>query len=131
MLGEQIGRSLKNQSLGPWEAISALFDETVVNITNRHRSMGCLLVNSLCESTNYNKDIKRMVRASLAAIRKPLLARLREAQKLGKLKKGVTAEFAADALMNTLHGIRVNARDGKNAKQLRELATFTIASLKK
>jgi len=131
MLGEQIGRSLKNQSLGPWEAISALFDETVVNITNRHRSMGCLLVNSLCESTNYNKDIKRMVRASLAAIRKPLLARLREAQKKGKLKKGVSAEFAADALMNTLHGIRVNARDGKNAKQLRERATFTIASLKK
>ena len=131
ILEQQIGRSLKNQSLGPWESISALFDETVVNVTNKHRSLGCLLVNSLCESTNYNKDIKRMVRASLASIRKPLLARLREAQKKGKLKKGVTAEFAADALMNTLHGIRVNARDGKNAKQLRELARFTINSLKK
>ena len=123
--------SLKNDKLGPWEAISALFEETVANVTNKHRSMGCLLVNSLCESINFNKDMKRIIRSSLTAIRKPLLVRLKEAQKKGKLKKGVTAEFAADMLMNTLHGIRVNSRDGKNAKQLQELAKFAINSLKK
>lgn len=131
ILEQQINESLKNESLGPWEAIAALFDETVVNVTNKHRSMGCLLVNSLCESINFNKEIKRMIRSSLAAIRKPLVVRLKEAQKKGKLKKGVTVEFAADIIMNTLHGIRVNSRDGKNAKQLRELARFTLTSLKK
>lgn len=131
ILEEQIENSLRNESLGPWEAISALFDETAVNITNKQRSMGCLLVNSLCESVNFEKDIKRIVRASLANIRKPLVVRLKEAQKKGKLKKGVSVDTAADVLMNTLHGIRVNSRDGKNAKQLRELARFTINSLKK
>ncbi len=131
ILDQQIANSLKNDALGPWEAIAALFDESVVGVTNKHRSMGCLLVNSLCESINYNADMKRIVRSSLNNIRKPLLARLKEAQKKGKLKKGVTPEFAADVLMNALHGIRVNSRDGKNAKQLNELAKFTIASLKK
>ena len=87
---QQIANSLKNDKLGPWEAIAALFEESVVKVTNKHRSMGCLLVNSLCESINYNKDIKRIVRASLASVRKPLLARLKEAQKKGKLRKGVT-----------------------------------------
>ena len=50
ILQQQIAASLKNDKLGPWEAISGLFEETVANVTNKHRSMGCLLVNSLCES---------------------------------------------------------------------------------
>ena len=72
-----------------------------------------------------------MVRASLASIRKALVLRLKEAQKKGKLKKGISVEFAADVLMNCLHGVRVNSRDGKNSKQLSELIRHTVASLKK
>ena len=131
LVDKQIASSLKNEKLAPWDAISAYFDEAVVNVSNKHRSMGCLLVNSLCESINYDKDMKKVVRSSLASLRKALLARLKEAQKKGKLKKGVSVEFAADVLLNALHGIRVNSRDGKNSKQLKELINYNIASLKK
>jgi TetR/AcrR family transcriptional regulator, transcriptional repressor for nem operon len=131
VMDQHIAASLKNDALGAWEAITAFFDEALLNVSNKHRSLGCLLVNSVCESINYDKDIKRVIRTSLASIRKPLLARLKEAQKKGKLKKGVSAEFAADVLMNTLHGARVNSRDGKNAKQLKELVNFSVAALKK
>ena len=127
----QIASSLLNEKLNAWDGIVAYFDEAVVNISNKRRSMGCLLVNSLCESINYDKDIKKVVRASLAKIRKALVVRLKEAQKKGKLIKGVTVEFAADVLINALHGIRVNSRDGKNSNQLKELIRHTIASLKK
>ncbi len=75
--------------------------------------------------------MKKVVRASLAIIRKALVLRLKEAQKKGKVKKGISVEFAADVLMNSLHGVRVNSRDGKNAKQLNELIKHTINSLKK
>ena len=128
---KQIASSLLNEKLNAWDGIAAYFDEAVVNISNKRRSMGCLLVNSLCESINYDKDIKKVVRASLAKIRKALAVRLKEAQKKGKLTKGVTVEFAADVLINALHGIRVNSRDGKNSNQLKELIRHTIASLKK
>jgi len=128
---KQIASSLLNEKLNVWDGIAAYFDEAVVNISNKRRSMGCLLVNSLCESINYDKDIKKVVRASLAKIRKALVVRLKEAQKKGKLIKGVTVEFAADVLINALHGIRVNSRDGKNSNQLKELIRHTIASLKK
>ena len=93
--------------------------------------MGCLLVNSLCESINYDRDIKRMVRSSLASIRKSLLVRLKQAKKKGKFKKGVSEEAAADILMNLLHGLRVSSREGKNARQLEDLLNFTLGSLKK
>ncbi|MDG1025002.1 MAG: TetR/AcrR family transcriptional regulator [Gammaproteobacteria bacterium] len=127
----QIAASLKNSKLGPWEAIEAYFDETVLKVTNKHRSMGCLLVNSVCESINYDKEMRKVVRSSLATIRKALVARLKEAFKNRKVKKGVSVEFAADVLMNSLHGMRVNSRDGKTPKQLKELVKFTVSSLKK
>ena len=127
----QIAATLKNSKLGPWEAIEAYLDETILNVTNKHRSMGCLLVNSVCESINYDKEIRKVVRGSLSTMRKGLLARLKEAHKNRKVKKGVSAEFAAEVLMNSLHGIRVNSRDCKTPKQLKELIKFNVASLKK
>ena len=127
----QIAATLKNSKLGPWEAIEAYLDETVLNVTNKRRSMGCLLVNSVCESINYDKEMRKVVRGSLSSMRKNLLARLKEAHKNRKMKKGVSAEFAAEVLMNSLHGIRVNSRDGKTPKQLKELIKFNVASLKK
>ena len=131
VVDKQIAASLKNSKLGPWEAIEDYFGETVLNVTNKHRSMGCLLVNSVCESINYDKQMRKVVRGSLASIRKALAARLKEAHKNRKMKMGISAEFAAEVLMNSLHGIRVNSRDGKTPKQLKELIKFSVASLKK
>lgn len=125
-LDKSIEETLKNESLDPWKAVEQFFETNVSGAPNRTRGLGCLLVNSLCESINYDKEMKKLIRASLANIRKPLLARLKKA----RTKKGVTAEFAADVLMNLYYGLKVNSRDGKNPKQLSELTKFTIASLK-
>lgn len=131
LTAKYIAASLGNEKLAAWDAIAAYFEEAVVSAPNKHRVLGCLLVNSLCESVNYDKEIKKVIKASLATIRKALLTRLKDAHKKGKVKKGITPEFAADVLMNSLHGVRVNSRDGKTPKQLSELITFTINSLKK
>ncbi len=131
LMAKQIALTLRNDDLNTWDAILAYLEETLVTVSNKHRSMGCLLVNSVCESINYDKEMKKVVRASLASIRKALLARMIEAHKKGGLKKGVSAEFATDLLINSLHGARVNARDGKTAGELKELLNFTIDSIKK
>ena len=129
MIAKDLDASLNNADLAPWAAVEKYFDLAVLSVSNKQRSMGCLLVNSFCESINYNKEIQKIVRASFAVIRKALLKCLKDAEKGGKLKKGVSAEFAADVLMNTLFGMRVNSRDGKNAKALGELLQFTLSSL--
>lgn len=130
-LDRQIAASLKNPGLGTWESITAFFDETVVNVPARQRNLGCLLVNSLCSSVNYDGEIKRVLRASLNRMRKALVERLREARAKGKLKKGLDEFLAADILINALYGIRVNSRNGKSARQLKCIAKHAITSLKK
>lgn len=130
-LDRQIAASLKNPGLGTWESITAFFDETVVNVPVRQRNLGCLLVNSLCSSVNYDGETKRVLRASLNRMRKALVERLREARAKGKLKKGLDEFLAADILMNALYGIRVNSRNGKSARQLKSIAKYAITSLKK
>ena len=128
---KQIENSLRNSKLNCWSAINAYFEETILNVSSKHRSMGCMLVNSLCESVNQNRALRKVVKDSLATIRKEILVRLKEAKAKRKLKKGVSEDFAADVLMNTLYGIRVNSRSGKELKQLKSLVKHTIESLKK
>lgn len=123
--------SLKNSKLSAWEAINRFFQLAVTEASSKHRSMGCLLVNSLCESINYDRELKKIIRNSLAVIRKGFLDRVKEAQKSGKLRKAVTAEFAADVLMNTLYGLRVNSRDGASPAQMASLVRFTLETLEK
>ena len=128
---KQIEDSLRNSKLNCWNAINAYFEETILNVSSKHRSMGCMLVNSLCESVNQNRALRKVVKDSLATIRKEILVRLKDAKAKRKLKKGVSEDFAADVLMNTLYGIRVNSRSGKELKQLKSLVKHTIESLKK
>lgn len=131
LMDRQIALTLGNDDLDTWDAILAYLEETFVTVSNKHRSMGCLLVNSVCESINYDKEMRKVVRAALGNIRKALLLRMKEAHNKGGLKKGVSAEFATDLLINSLHGARVNARDGKTAGELKELVGFLIDSIKK
>ena len=128
---KHIESSLKDENLSCWNAIEAYFEETISNVSQKQRAMGCMLVNSLCESVNQNRVLRKLVRDSLMLIRKEFLVRLSEAKANKKLKKGLGIDFAADVLMNTLYGIRVNSRSGREIKQLKMLVKHSIDSLKK
>ena len=130
LIAKDLDASLNNADLEPWAAVEKYFDLAVLSVSNKQRSMGCLLVNSLCESINYDKEIQKIVRNSFAVVRKALVKRLKDAEKDRKLKSGVSADFAADQLLNTLYGLRVNSRDARPVKQLAEIVKFTVGSLK-
>ena len=130
LITKDLDASLNNADLEPWAAVEKYFDLAVLSVSNKQRSMGCLLVNSLCESINYDKEIQKIVRNSFVVVRKALVKRLKDAEKDRKLKSGVSADFAADQLLNTLYGLRVNSRDARPVKQLAEIVKFTVGSLK-
>ncbi|MDP2380450.1 MAG: TetR/AcrR family transcriptional regulator [Pseudohongiella sp.] len=125
----ELAASLNNEQLSTWAAISKYFDITVVGTSNKRRSMGCLIVNSFCESINYDKEIQKLLKNYYSAIRKALLKRLKDAEKAGELANGLSAELAADVLLNLLSGLRVHSREGKTGKQLAEVIAFTLKSV--
>ena len=130
-LQEVLNQTLLNKELKPLPALTSFFEETFTGVTNKQRVLGCLLVNSVCESINWNASIQKLLRKSLKTTQKAFLSRTRELEKLNKLKKGVSAELAADLLMTTLKGLRVDSREGKSTKQLMDTAKFTLTAVAK
>lgn len=130
LVDKELDATLLNAALAPWESIEKYFDLALLGTSAKRRSMGCLLVNSFCESINYNKDIQKLVKGYYGNIRKALLTRLKDAEKAGQLNKVVNPELAADVLLNTLSGLRVHSREGKAVKQMADLVSFTMASLR-
>jgi TetR/AcrR family transcriptional regulator, transcriptional repressor for nem operon len=130
LVQKDLDATLNNDQLDAWAAIEAYFHAAVLGASAKKRAMGCLLVNSFCESINYDKDLQKVVRGYYNNIRKAFLGRTKQAEKAGKLAKGVNAELAADVLMNTLNGVRVSSREGKAPKQLKSIIDFGLNSLK-
>ncbi len=130
LINKDLDNSLNKAELGTWAAVEKYFDLAILGVSNKQRSMGCLLVNSFCESINYDKDIQKLVRGYYNQIRKAFLKRLKDAEKAGELKKGVSADVATEVLLNTYNGLRVSSREGKPAKQMAEVLKYTIDTLR-
>lgn len=129
-LDDQMHGTLGNKELKADKAIAAFFD-AALGTPARLRTLGCLLVNSVCESIVWNKDIQGILKDSMNGIRKALLARTRELEKSRALAKGLNADKAADLLLNLYVAVKVAARSGKAPKALAEQVAFTLASVQK
>jgi len=126
-----IDATLGNKELKADKALAAFFDMAIINQPTKQRVLGCLLVNSVCESIIWNADVQKLLKDSLNNVRKALAARTRELEKGKQLAKGLGADNTADLLMTLYAGLNVQARSGKTPKQLSELATLTLATLKR
>lgn len=125
-----IDSTLGNKELKADKALAAFFD-AALGVPAKQRVLGCLLVNSICESIVWDTEIQKILKDSMNVIRKALLARMREQEKAKKLTKGLSAEKAADLLVNLYVAVKVGARSGKAPKALAEQVAFTLASISK
>lgn len=129
LVQKDLDASLNDEELAPWDAVRQYFRLAVLGVPAKRRARGCLLVNSFCESINWDKDMQKTVKGYYNIIRKAFLKRMKDAQKAGQLGKGITPELAADVLMNTLNGVRVSSREGKAPKQMQAVVDVTVQSL--
>lgn len=130
LIQKDLDASLNNEELTPWDAVQQYFRVSVLAAPAKRRTRGCLLVNSFCESINWDKELQKTVRGYYNGIRKAFLKRMKEADKSGELASGVTPELAADLLMNTLNGLRVSSREGKAPKQMQAIVDTALRALR-
>lgn len=126
-----IDATLGDKSQKADKALAAFFDAAIINQPAKLRVLGCLLVNSICESIVWDADIQKLLKESMNNIRKAVVTRTRELEKGKLLAKGVDADTAADLLMTLYSGLNVQARSGKSPKQLSELASTALLALLK
>jgi TetR/AcrR family transcriptional repressor of nem operon len=126
-----IDTTLGDKAVKADKALSAFFDAAIINQPAKQRVLGCLLVNSICESIVWDTDTQKLLKDSMNNVRKAVLVRTRELEKGKLLAKGVDGDIAADLLMTLYSGLNVQARSGKAPKQLAELATTTLGRLKR
>jgi len=131
MLKNVVDNTLGNKSLKADKAIAAFIDILVLGLAPKHRVLGCLLINSVCESIVWNPEIQKVLRDSLNALRKAVLVRTKELEKGRLLAKKLDADKAADLIMALYASAKVSARSGKSPKQIGELISFTLASIAK
>lgn len=131
MLQEIIDDTLGREELAPGKAIAEFFSRVTTGVPSEQRQFGCLLVNSLCESINWEAPLQKLIKDSMAVIRKALLQRTRQMEKSRSLAKGVNAEFAADLLLGLYQGVKVSARSGKQPRQLLDQVNFSLAGILK
>jgi TetR/AcrR family transcriptional repressor of nem operon len=123
--------TLGDASLKADKAIAAFFDKVVISVPAKQRPLGCLLVNSVCESIIWNADVQKLLRDSLNVIRKALFARTRELEKSKGLARGMKADLAADVLLTLYEGLNVAARSGKAPRALADQLEFTLKAVSK
>ena len=107
------------------EGIRAMVDRIV---GDAHHA--CLGVGSICEFGDTRRDLAEIHAVSERALHAAISKRLREAQADGDVSPEVDARQAAEFLLASFAGIRIAARRGANARQLRSLADMALRALR-
>ena len=106
------------------DALDALFRETVEYTTADSSHLGCLLVN-VAPATD-SPEVRRLVRANLAAIEELIAQRLTSAADSGELPSGYSSREGARNAVNLMVSLAARARMGTPRKELlRDAANAT------
>ncbi len=125
-----IGAHLKrlDEPASPLAGISRLLSGLALK-DGEVRALGCFGVSSIVEFGASDPELRCVGEAGGAVMRGRILARIREGQAIGEIDPSFEAEEAAAFVLTTMMGLQVTARAGASAKNMRQLAAFTVKRL--
>jgi TetR/AcrR family transcriptional repressor of nem operon len=134
-LEHYLDRTLRNRiirmeaELSPAEAITAFFEEIILNSLSDTQQRGCLLVNSTLEATGDDVEFRQAVAAELRQLRSFFRRCITAAQVSAEIPATVAADDAASHLVAVLLGLRVLARVEPRRELLTGAVTRALATL--
>lgn len=97
--------------------------------TAEHRSMGCMVVNSLAEFGASDAEVAGVLAPSRLLVEQSIRQLLREAKAKGEVAPSLDEQQAVNALICTRIGLTLSAKGGQPPESLRAAADFTIDRL--
>ena len=92
--------------------------------------LACLGVNSVCEFGRRHDDLNKAREAAEAVLQQAIVARVRDAQAEGDVAADLDPQAAAGFLQTNLAGLRIAARGGASADQLKILTAYALRALR-
>jgi AcrR family transcriptional regulator len=93
-------------------------------------AFGCMGIHSICEFGTADSDVREINRASGAALRTAFAKVLRKAKAAGEVPESLREGDAAQFILATLAGMKVQAKGGASVPTLTQIARFAIQALK-
>ena len=107
------------------QAIQEFLNATLLGATRHERLKGCLLVNSILELEGVEPELHALASSQMSRLRTAFAELLDEARSLGALREPFEPEPLAEVLLSFVKGLRVSARQGESAAQLkRQVSTM-------
>jgi TetR/AcrR family transcriptional repressor of nem operon len=93
-------------------------------------ALGCMGINSICEFGMGDSEVGEINRASGATLQTAFAKALRKAKAAGEVPESLQERDAAQFILATLAGMKVQAKGGASAATLKQIARFAIQALK-
>jgi TetR/AcrR family transcriptional regulator, transcriptional repressor for nem operon len=93
-------------------------------------ALGCMGINSICEFGMEDSEVGEINRASGATLQTAFAKALRKAKAAGEVPESLQERDAAQFILATLAGMKVQAKGGASAATLKQIARFAIQALK-
>ncbi|MCP3104480.1 TetR/AcrR family transcriptional regulator [Myxococcus sp. K15C18031901] len=94
------------------------------------RARGCMGVNAIAELAQKDAEVASVSKSAAMTCEAAFERVVQQAKRRGEVPPSVDARQAGRFLLNALQGLRVTAKAGAPPAALREVATFTVASLR-
>ena len=108
------------------DAISEFLNTTVVDVSDKNRLKGCLLVNSILEMEGVDTELHQQLVNRFKGLEHRLSICLQEAQDSGTLREDVSIAEGVGYLMTNIYGLRVASRAGLSRAEARQRVQLLI-----
>ena len=108
------------------DAISEFLNATVVDVSDKNRRKGCLLVNSILELEGVDTELHQQLVGKFNDLEQRLSVCLQEAKDSGTLREDLGVAEGVEYLMTNIYGLRVASRAGLSRAEARQRVQLLI-----
>ena len=108
------------------DAISEFLNTTVVDVSDKNRRKGCLLVNSILEMEGVDTEFHQQLVDRFNSLEQRLSVCLQEAKVSGTLREDLSVAEGVGYLMTNIYGLRVASRTGLGTAEARQRVQLLI-----
>jgi TetR/AcrR family transcriptional repressor of nem operon len=114
----------------PERAINLIFRDTIQQSVDDNFSKGCLMVNTIVELVNDDKEIADIVRNNNQKFEAALAKIIEKGQEEGLFSKRQSAVAFAHFISGIMGALRLVARSGANKKTMEDIVIVGLFALK-